>query len=132
MKKSKANKNYFGLNFIATGNETNGKYFLSQTTVPAGDPGPPIHSHSKEDESFFLIRGQLIFIIDGKEVELDEGNFLNIEKGERHTWRNDANVDAEMIITFAPAGIENMFIELDRDASKIKEIGMKYGTAFEI
>ena len=132
MKKSKANKNYFGLNFIATGNETNGKYCLSQTTVPAGDPGPPIHSHSKEDESFFLIRGQLIFIIDGKEVELDEGNFLNIEKGERHTWRNDANVDAEMIITFAPDGIENMFIELDRDVSKIKEIGMKYGTAFEI
>ena len=132
MKKSKANKNYFGLNFIATGNETNSKYFLSQTTVPAGDPGPPIHSHSKEDESFFLIRGQMTFIIDGKEVELDQGNFLNIEKGERHTWRNDANVDAEMMITFAPAGIENMFIELDSDVSKIKEIGMKYGTAFEI
>ncbi len=132
MKKNEINRNYFGLNFIATGAETNGKYFLSKTVIPAGDSGPPLHSHSKEDESFFLTSGKLKFAINGKEIELKPGEFLNIEKGEKHTWKNDSNEDAELIITFAPAGIENMFVELDRDIGNIKEIGIKYGTDFEL
>ena len=132
MKKIKKTRNYFGLNFIATGNDTNGRYFLSQTIIPAGDSGPPIHSHSNEDESFFLKNGQLKFIVNDEEIELNTGEFLNIESGERHAWKNESNEDAELIVTFAPAGIENMFIELDKDMSRIKEIGMKYGTLFEI
>ncbi len=125
-------RNYFGLRFIATGNETGGKYFLSETTIPAGDPGPPMHTHSKEDESFYLKSGQLLFHVNGKEIELKEGEFLNIEKGERHSWKNDSNTDAELIVIFAPAGIEKMFVELDEDMAGIKEIGLKYGTDFEI
>ncbi|MDN5217490.1 cupin domain-containing protein [Fulvivirgaceae bacterium BMA12] len=132
MKKSETNRNYFGLNFIATGAETNGKYFLSKTIIPAGDPGPPAHAHSKEDESFFLTSGKLKFVVNGEDIELKPGEFLNIEKGEKHTWKNDSNEEAELIITFAPAGIENMFVELDRDISRIKEIGIKYGTDFEL
>ena len=71
------------------------------------------------------------FNVDGVEIELNQGEFLNIEKGERHTWKNDSDEDAELIVTFAPAGIENMFIALDSDMDRIKEIGLKYGTNFE-
>ena len=132
MKKFQSNRNYFGLDFIATGEETNGMYFLSETTIPAGDSGPPVHTHSREDESFYLKKGQLIFTINGKDIELNEGEFLNIERGEKHTWRNVSNIDAALIVTFAPAGIEKMFIELDNDISNIKSIGRKYGTDFEV
>lgn len=132
MKINKIIENYFGLNFIATENETNGKYFLSETVIPAGDTGPPIHFHTNEDESFFLKSGQLKFIINDEEIKLNAGEFLNVEKGERHTWKNESEEDAELIVTFAPAGIEKMFVELDRNMSNIKEIGMKYGTVFEI
>ncbi len=132
MKRTNVIENYFGLNFIATGNETNGKYFLSETVIPAGDSGPPIHFHSNEDESFFLKSGRLKFIVNDEEMELNAGDFLNIEKGERHTWKNETEEDAALIVTFAPAGIEQMFVELDNDMSRIKEIGIKYGTVFEI
>ncbi|MDY7395067.1 cupin domain-containing protein [Aureibaculum sp. 2210JD6-5] len=132
MNKGKSNKSYFGLKFIATGNETGGKYFLSETIIPSGDSGPPIHSHSKEDESFFVQSGKLTFNVNGKEFELNKGEFLNIEKGEKHTWRNDSDKDAVVLVTFAPAGIENMFVELDEDISKIKEVGLKFGTEFEL
>ena len=132
MKRTNIIKNYFGLSFIATGNETNGKYFLSETVIPAGDSGPPIHFHSNEDESFFLKSGRLKFIVNDEEMELNAGDFLNIEKGERHTWKNETEEDAALIVTFAPAGIEQMFVELDNEMSRIKEIGIKYGTVFEI
>ena len=130
IKKSK--ETFFGLTFLATGKETGGKLFLSETTIPAGDKGPPIHFHSNEDEGFYLRRGKLKFVINGKEIELKEGQFLNIEKGEKHTWRNETDYDAELIVTFVPAGIENMFKELEQNMSNIKEIGQKYGTEFQL
>lgn len=132
MKKGKSTKTYFGLKFIATGKETNGKYFLSETIIPAGDSGPPVHTHFREDECFFVKRGKLKFNVNGKEIELRQGEFLNVEKGEKHTWKNDSDQDVDLLITFAPAGIENMFVELDNDTSMIREIGLKYGTEFEI
>ena len=132
MKLKRSQETHFGLTFIATGNETNGKYFLSKTTVPAGDTGPPVHTHSHEDESFYLRKGKLIFTIEGEEIELNEGEFLNIEKGEKHTWKNLSDIDAELIVTFSPAGIEKMFIEMDQAPYNLQAIGRKYGTEFEI
>ncbi len=132
MKINRLHENYFGLTFIATGKETDGKYFLSKTTIPAGDVGPPVHSHSKEAEGFYLESGELTFIVDGKEIKLKTGEYLNIEKGEKHFWKNESNSDVQLIVTFVPAGIENMFKELDRDMQNIKKIGEKYGTDFQL
>jgi len=128
----KLKQTYFGLTFLATGTETGEKYFLSETTIPAGDTGPPMHVHSKEDEGFYLKKGNLSFIVNGKEIELEEGEYLNIEKGERHSWKNNTEFDAELMVTFVPAGIENMFVELEQNMADIKKIGLKYGTEFLI
>lgn len=132
MKIKKSNESHFGLTFLATGRETNGKLFLSATTIVAGDGGPPVHAHSREDEGFYLKKGNLTFIVNEKEIKLKEGEFLNINKGEKHTWRNDTEFDAELIVTFVPAGIENMFMELYKNMEDIKRIGMKYGTDFQL
>ncbi|MGB7392930.1 MAG: hypothetical protein WA913_00915, partial [Pricia sp.] len=64
MKTNNLQEKFFGLTFIATGKETNGKYFLSKTTIPAGDSGPPVHVHSREDEGFYLKSGELTVIVD--------------------------------------------------------------------
>lgn len=132
MKIKKSKEIFFGLTFLATGNETDGKYFLSETTIPAGENGPPVHFHAKEDEGFYLRKGKLKFVLGNKEIELKEGEFLNIEKGEKHTWRNETEFDAELIVIFVPAGIENMFKELEKNISDVKKIGKKYGTEFQI
>jgi quercetin dioxygenase-like cupin family protein len=132
MKVKKSQETHFGLTFLATGKETGGRYFLSDTIVPSGDSGPPIHSHSKEEEGFYLKNGKLTFIVEGKEIQLNKAEYLNIEEGEEHTWRNDSESDAELIITFAPAGIEHMFRELEINKANIKVIGQKYGADFQI
>jgi len=130
MKTQRSDHTYFGLRFIATAAETDGKYFLCETTVPAGDAGPPLHFHQHEDEGFFLQKGQLTFLVEGKEVRLNQGEFINIEKGEKHTWRNESQEDAELVIVFSPAGIEEMFVALEQDMSQIKAIGVRFGTVF--
>jgi quercetin dioxygenase-like cupin family protein len=134
----KKEKIYFGLTFKATGNETDGKYFFSETTIPAGDNGPPFHFHANEDEGFYIIEGDLTFIVDDKEIKLKSGQFINIQKGVKHTWKNTSAKDTKMNVIFSPAGIEKMFIELDELISigqsdfnmSLTKIGRKYGTEF--
>lgn len=130
MKIKNSQQTYFGLTFLATSAETNGKYFLSKTTVPAGEAGPPLHVHQNEDEGFYILSGELTFTINNQEVNLKKGDYLNIEKGEEHTWRNDSLKETQMLAIFTPAGIENMFIELDEDMSNMEAIGNKYNTNF--
>jgi hypothetical protein len=39
--------------FLATGDDTNGKYALWEAIVPPGG-GPPPHVHSREEEGFYI------------------------------------------------------------------------------
>jgi uncharacterized cupin superfamily protein len=137
---AKKNAIHFGLTYIATGDDTGGKYFLSETTVPGGDYGPPLYFHANEDEGFYIHDGELILIVDNKEVKLRPGDFYNIKKGIKHTWKNTTSKNTKMTVIFSPPGIEKMFVELDRmltggqtDFNKtLVNIGRKYGTEFII
>ena len=40
--------------FLATGQETNGKYAMWEAVVPPGG-GPPPHVHSREEEGFYVL-----------------------------------------------------------------------------
>ncbi|MEQ8788802.1 MAG: cupin domain-containing protein [Pirellulaceae bacterium] len=44
--------------FLATGEETGGKYAMWEAIVPPGG-GPPPHIHSREEESFYVLEGQM-------------------------------------------------------------------------
>src|SRR5436189_40174 len=51
--------------FLATGEDTSGKYALWEAIVPPGG-GPPPHVHSREEEGFYILEGEITFTIDGK------------------------------------------------------------------
>ena len=42
------------------------------------------HSHDNEDELFFILKGHLRIEMEGKVVELDEGEMFVVPKGVRH------------------------------------------------
>ena len=44
--------------FLATGEDTNGKYALWEALVPPGG-GPPPHVHSREEEGFYILEGEI-------------------------------------------------------------------------
>ena len=74
----------------------------------------------------------MIFIVGEETTQLRAGDFLNVEKGEKHTFRNESESAAGLIVTFVPAGIKNMFIELESDENNMVAIGQKYGTDFQV
>jgi quercetin dioxygenase-like cupin family protein len=97
--------------FLATGAETNGTYALWEAIVPPGG-GPPPHVHSREEEGFYVLEGEIAFTVNGERVVAGPGTFANMPVGTPHSFKNESNKSAKMLISVAPAGLEQMFFEV--------------------
>lgn len=97
--------------FLATGDETDGKYAMWEAIVPPGG-GPPPHVHRREEESFYVLEGEITFRIGEQKLVASAGMFANMPVGVPHSFQNVSNQPAKMLISVAPAGLENMFFEL--------------------
>src|SRR3954452_318995 len=94
--------------FLATGADTNGAYALFEAVVPPGG-GPPPHAHSREEESFYVLDGQITFTVNGERIVAGPGTFANMPVGSLHAFKNESDRTARMFISVAPAGLEEMF-----------------------
>jgi len=97
--------------FLATGEETDGKYATFEAIVPPGS-GPPPHIHSREEESFLVLEGEMTFQLDDERIVAGEGTFLNMPVGSLHCFKNETDKTARLLISLAPAGLEKMFFEV--------------------
>jgi quercetin dioxygenase-like cupin family protein len=97
--------------FLATGADTNGKYALWEALVPPGG-GPPPHVHSREEEGFYILEGEITFTVAGERVVARTGAFANMPVGTPHSFKNGGDRPARMLISVAPAGLEQMFFEV--------------------
>ena len=89
--------------FLATGDDTDGKYAMFEAIVPPGG-GPPPHTHSREVESFYIVEGAITFTVGDQQIVATEGTFANIPIGSLHSFKNATDKAARMIISVAPAG----------------------------
>jgi quercetin dioxygenase-like cupin family protein len=96
--------------FLATGEDTNGKYAMWEAIVPPGG-GPPPHVHSREEEGFHILEGEITFEIGGERLMATPGTFANMPIGTPHSFKNESERPARMLISVAPAGLEGMFFE---------------------
>jgi quercetin dioxygenase-like cupin family protein len=96
--------------FLATGEDTGGAYAMWEAIVPPGG-GPPPHTHSREEEAFYVMEGEITFQIGDERVVATAGMFANMSVGTPHSFRNESNRPARMLISVAPAGLEQMFFE---------------------
>src|ERR1019366_3413005 len=62
--------------FLATGDDTNGKYAMWEAIVPPGG-GPPPHVHSREEEGFYILEGEITFQIGEERIVATAGIFAN-------------------------------------------------------
>lgn len=96
--------------FLVTGEESGGAYFTMEAYVPPGG-GPPPHIHTREDETFYVLEGQIGFLLGEKTIAAGTGDFVNVPRGTVHCFRNVGTETARMVLTFTPAGMEGFFEE---------------------
>lgn len=93
------------------GSETNNQIVEWVDDVDPGVGIPP-HTHTKEDEIFRIIKGQVEITIAGQSTILKAGDTAFAPKNIPHSWTVVGTEKAKMITSAFPAGIEVMFKEL--------------------
>jgi quercetin dioxygenase-like cupin family protein len=100
----------------AGGQETGGAFALAEATTPQGG-GPPPHIHHREDESFYVLEGELEFTVEGETIKVGAGSFLHVPRGTVHTYRNVGTGPARYLGMVTPAGLEKFFEEVSVPAT---------------
>lgn len=123
--------------YLATGEETDGAYYLVEAIVPPGG-GPPTPIQTREEEAFYILEDTRTFYGDEGEIEAGSGTYLNVPKGAKHRFRNNGDTTARMLF-FCPAGIEGLFEDLGKMTpsedlnsaiTALNEIGAAYGVEY--
>src|SRR5580700_7049034 len=81
--------------FLATGEDTNGKYALWEAIVPPGG-GPPPHVHSREEEGFYILEGEITLHFGEEQIVASAGMFANMPVGTPHSFKNESKETAKM------------------------------------
>jgi quercetin dioxygenase-like cupin family protein len=99
---------YWFLGTLATikaSSETTGaSVAVIEHLAPRGS-GSPLHIHSREDEWFYVIEGELTFWVDGQVTVAPAGSFVYGPKGLPHTFIVSSEVARFLLVT-EPAGFE--------------------------
>ncbi len=71
--------------------------------------GPPLHSHANEDESFYVLEGELEVVHNGETRKVVPGDFIHLPKGTFHTFRNTAENGSRLLVLLRPGTFANLF-----------------------
>ena len=132
--------NVLGVTHIykATAAETGGSFSLWEAVVPPGKGAPP-HTHTREDEAFYVLRGELIIEFEDVPHRVAPGGFFFGARNRRHAIRNIGDEPSRKLVLSAPScGLDKMFAELDAataagmpEFGKLVAIADKYGVIIE-
>jgi quercetin dioxygenase-like cupin family protein len=64
------------------------------------------HVHDEEDDSFYILDGELTFLLGDEEVRAPAGTFVLIPPGVEHGFRNDTDEVVRILNIHAPAGFD--------------------------
>jgi quercetin dioxygenase-like cupin family protein len=99
--------------------------------------GPPRHIHHQEDETFYVLTGDVEFWMKGCSTTHGPGDVVFIPRGVEHTFRISSETPARMLTIMTPGGFENFFIEMEAnrlripdDMKQVVSIGEKYHMSF--
>src|ERR1700675_3498070 len=84
--------------FLAVGDDTNGKYAVWEAVVPPGG-GPPPHVHSREEEGFYILDGEITLSLGEEQLVASAGTFVNVAVGTLHSFKNETTRPARMLIS---------------------------------
>jgi mannose-6-phosphate isomerase-like protein (cupin superfamily) len=116
-----------------TGADTQGAYSLFEYVVPPNLGGPPTHIHSREDELFTCVQGQVVVELDGAEHVLGVGDSLLMPRGVPHMFHNPFDEETRVVAVVSPPGLENYYRELSelppgpRDMKLVAEVMTRHG-----
>ena len=93
---------------LVRGEDTGGRYSLMHQSMPKGAGAPP-HKHTWSDEHFYILSGDISFLVGEGMIEGHTGDFVWVPRNTRHAFR--VNSDTAVILNgYTPSGLEQSVI----------------------
>jgi quercetin dioxygenase-like cupin family protein len=88
-----------------SGPDTGGAYCLLEVSLAPG-LGVPRHTHTREDEAYFVVAGELEVAVGENIFVLRPGDSLLAPRNIAHELRNSGNTTNHYLLVFSPSGFE--------------------------
>jgi quercetin dioxygenase-like cupin family protein len=83
----------------ASAEQTGGRFALVEELAPGG-AGTPLHRHAEDDESFYVLEGEITFYLeDDQPITAIAGSFVHVPGGAVHAFHVDSEIARYLIIT---------------------------------
>ncbi len=100
---------------VKAGSAETGRAFSQIETDDPQGTGPPLHVHHNEDETFYVLEGEVTVQVGDDRIDLAAGDFLFGPRDIPHAYivRSER---ARMLVTASPGGVEEVFVALGAPA----------------
>ena len=108
----RSKRSYFdvGLGSVClSGADTGGAYCLLEVSLAPG-MAVPRHTHTREDEVYFVLAGELEVTVAEKTFVLRPGDTLLAPRDIPHELRNFGNITNHYLLVFSPSGFEEFIM----------------------
>jgi quercetin dioxygenase-like cupin family protein len=102
------------LTFLATGEDTRGQFALMEQIARKGNV-PPRHIHHREDETCYVVEGEMTFVIGDETIKATPGTMVFAPRDVAHSFAIDSE-QVRILVMVAPAGAEGFFRECSAPA----------------
>jgi quercetin dioxygenase-like cupin family protein len=121
---------------LVTADASGGRIGMMVSLCPP-DAGPPRHIHRAEDETFYVLQGEVVFWLEGATANRTAGGTMFIPRGREHTFHVVGPQPARLLTIVTPGGFEGFFpavagkdLHIPRDMPAIAELAAAFNLEF--
>ena len=122
------------IRYLVDGSKTGG-LGVFELVVPPGANVPPPHSHSHNEEFFYVVEGSIGYSVDNESRELAPGQWMSTPRGSVHAFRNTGTQTARALVVLTPDIGAQYFRDIAEvvnaggppDRVKLLEVMSRYG-----
>lgn len=93
--------------FKSDGEETSGRYSISEWWLEPYTRGPGPHVHDGNEDIFYVIEGHVNFLIGEQWIDAAKGSFVRVPAGVIHDFENQSPDRAGVLNIYIPGGFED-------------------------
>jgi quercetin dioxygenase-like cupin family protein len=103
------------MTFLATAEDTQGRFALIEAVSRKGNAPPP-HIHHREDETFYVLEGEITVSVGDRTIKAKAGTMVFLPRGIVHSFTIDSE-QLRALVLATPGGLEGWFKEFSVPAA---------------